>query len=276
MANSGSRRGTPISLIIVHTNEGDNKPDDIGNDHTAEKLVRWMTTQSVSYHKIIDDDSTVTMVPDGQAAWSARNANQCSLNICLTGWARWSRSEWLRHPTMLARAGREIRSWSHTHGIPLRKLSPAQVGADVRGVCGHGDWATGKRDGTHTDPGPHFPWDIVLGLASTALTTEERSPVSVQLEPTIRHLTEDRPGPGWPANERVIATAGAARVTVVFGSRGAWIQAAWWGERGQDVVSPGKPLYVEQFKVQRWTAPDWAEYLTIRYAAPAGGSVGLG
>lgn len=272
MANSESRRGIPVTLIIVHTNEGDHKPG-MADDHTAEDLVRWMTTQSVSYHKIVDDDSTVTMVPDGQAAWSARSANVHSLNLCLTGWSRWSRAEWLQHGPMLARAGAEIRAWSHAHGIPLIKLTPAQVGADARGVCGHGDWSIGKHDGNHTDPGQQFPWDIVLGRPGT---TKEGSSMacSVWLEPTIPR-GDGTPNQDWLAVERVIATGGAGKATVVFGNRGGWIQAAWWGERGQDIISPGRPFYAEQFKTQRWDAPDWAEYLTIRYAAPSGGSVAL-
>lgn len=274
MANSESRRGWLPHLIIVHTNEGDHKPG-MADDHTAEDLVRWMITQSVSYHKIVDDDSTVTMVPDDQAAWSARSANQRSLNICLTGWSRWSRTEWLQHQPMLNRAAGEVRNWSHTHGIPLVKLTPAQVGADARGVCGHGDWSVGKHDGDHSDPGRNFPWDVLLALPGQSARKVDMF-CSVWLEPTARQEGEGHPNSAWSAVERVIATGGASKATSVFGNGGGWIQAAWWGERGQDIISPARPLYVEQFKVQHWTAPDWAEYLTIRYAAPAGGSVALG
>jgi hypothetical protein len=280
VVNSESRGGRTISLIIVHTNEGDNKPDDIGNDHTAEDLGRWMDRECAagrgkSYHKIVDDDSTVTMVPDSQAAWAALAANRLSLNICLTGWAHWSRTEWLQHRSMLDRAGGEVRQWAHLHGIPLVKLGPTQVGANHRGVCGHGDWSIGKRDGTHTDPGPSFPWDILLGIAKPELVgaTTQEDTVHVDLPATLP-AGEGKPGPAWIPTERIIAVRDS--VVVMFGGRGAWLQAVWWRPKDrpvQHIVTPDRGIYVGQFEPQRWEAPTGAEFLVIRYAAPGGGAL---
>lgn len=178
---SESRQGTPITLILIHTNEGNHSPG-LAVDHTAEDLATYLDQANAagdwkSYHKICDDDSTVTYVPDSEASWSALAANMRSLNLCLTGWAHWSRAEWLTHDPMLRRAAIEVAGWCHAHNIPPSKLAPVQVGANQRGCCGHGDWTIGKGDGTHTDPGPEFPWDLFLsyvtGASGAAGTTTE-------------------------------------------------------------------------------------------------------
>lgn len=166
-AKSSSRGGTRITLCVLHTNEGNN-PADVWPDRTAENLARYLDgdTVAASYHVIVDDDSIVRYLPDNVAAWSVRSGNARSLNICLTGWARWTREEWLTHRSMLTLAATIVRDWCATHGIPVRKLTPPQVGADFSGICGHYDWTVGKRDGTHTDPGAEFPWDVFIDMVA--------------------------------------------------------------------------------------------------------------
>lgn len=174
IVKSESRRGVMISLVAIHTNEGDNKPNE-ADDKTAENLAVYLDRENAagrgkSYHLICDDDSTVRYVFDSEAAWALRTGNARSLNLCLTGWARWTRSEWLAHFPMLRRAADEVRAWCDMYNIPLRKLTPEEVGGDWWGICGHVDWTLGKRpilgeaSGTHTDPGQFFPWDIFLPM----------------------------------------------------------------------------------------------------------------
>lgn len=159
--NSQSRAGTPISLIVVHTNEGPH-PAGLHPDRTAENLAAWMENNGVSYHKVVDDDSVVDVLPDSVASWSVRSGNNRSLNICFTGYAAWTRADWLAHDSMLRLGAQVVQDWCVRHVIPLRKLTPAQVGADWSGICGHVDWTLGKHDGTHTDPGSNFPYDLFL------------------------------------------------------------------------------------------------------------------
>jgi hypothetical protein len=165
---SESRVKTAISLVIIHTNEGDHKPN-MPDDHTAENLAAYLDRANAaedwkSYHLICDDDSTVRYVPDDQAAWSARSANKRSLNICFTGWAHWTSDEWAAHLPMLRRGASEVAKWCGIYTIPTDKLTPAQVTLDQYGICGHWDWTVGKRDGTHTDPGLAFPWSLFIDL----------------------------------------------------------------------------------------------------------------
>ena len=181
-ASSSSRGGTPITLVAVHTNEGPN-PAIEAEDRRAENLARWMDGQPVSYHKIVDDDSVVPYVPDMLMSWSLRSGNRRSLNVCMIGRAAWDRDEWLRHDQMLRMTALIAKDWCERHGIPMRKLSPSQVGADQSGVIGHVDWTRGKGDGTHTDPGDQFPWDVfmryVLGSALDQQPREDTDDVSI-------------------------------------------------------------------------------------------------
>ncbi|MCA1695660.1 MAG: N-acetylmuramoyl-L-alanine amidase [Actinobacteria bacterium] len=156
---SQSRAGTPISLIVLHTAEGAT---------TAAGLEHYLDQPGVeaSYHKMCDDTTTITYLPDEVASWSVLSGNNRSLNVCVTGFAKWPTSEWLAHDGMLHRAATVARDWCAGHHIPAVKLSPAGVGADQWGICGHWDWTIGKRDGTHTDPGPNFPWDVFISYVN--------------------------------------------------------------------------------------------------------------
>ena len=134
-------------------------------------------------HRGIDDNGIEQYVPYSEAAWTTRAANPISENAELCGFAAWTRGQWLNeHHPMLERTAAWIRERCLARGIPIRKLTPAQVGAGMAGVCGHVDWTLGMRDGSHTDPGPGFPWDVVIGLAAG-------SPVNPS--PTPRPTEED-------------------------------------------------------------------------------------
>lgn len=181
-AKSSSRGGTRIDLIVCHTNEGDNPPDQLP-DRTAENLAIYLGRPDVqaSYHKIVDDDSTVDYLPDAVMSWSVLSGNKRSLNLCFTGWARWTRSDWLAHDAMLQRGATEVREWCARHGIPAVRLTPAQVGAGFPGVCGHWDWTLGKAEGTHTDPGPGFPWATFMGYVTRTSPSPTAGPDTIAL-----------------------------------------------------------------------------------------------
>jgi hypothetical protein len=152
---SESRGGTPITLIAVHTSEGAT---------TTASLASYLDQPGVeaSYHVLVDDNGAYRYLPDEPAAWAMLSGNHRSVQVCLTGFARWPRSEWLAHDNMLRAAADVVRTWCTTYNIPNVKLTPAQVGGDHHGICGHWDWTLGKHDGTHTDPGPFFPWDVFI------------------------------------------------------------------------------------------------------------------
>lgn len=158
--NSSSRNGANVIWLAVHTTEGIMR---------ATALRDW-TTWAGSSHASSDETGALLTPDDGfvpydRAAWTLRNGNPLSENIEQCGWARWSRAEWLARPALLDATARWLGERSQARGIPLVRLSAADIRARRPGVLGHGDYSAATRDGTHTDPGPNYPWDVVLDKA---------------------------------------------------------------------------------------------------------------
>lgn len=168
--NHSSRGGATVIWVVIHTAEG---------ARTVESLGAYFakTTTQASSHVGIDDNRIEQYVDYSQAAWTLRNGNSRSDNAELCGFAAWSRDQWLNeHRHMLELAAQWIRERCQARGIPIRHLTPAQVAAGESGVIGHYDYTLGARDGSHTDPGPGFPWDTVLGMAVTGGPTPAPQP----------------------------------------------------------------------------------------------------
>lgn len=175
MTYKSSPRGTrPVNLIVIHTAEG---------ARTARSLGAYFYRDDIqaSSHVGIDGAETLQYVPYDRAAWTVRSGNPVSDNAELCGFARWTRAQWLSTGTvdgcanpraMLDRTGDWVRSRILARGIPARKITPAEVARWVWGVIGHVDWTLGMHDGTHTDPGPNFPWDYVIERAAQGAEKE--------------------------------------------------------------------------------------------------------
>jgi N-acetyl-anhydromuramyl-L-alanine amidase AmpD len=98
------------------------------------------------------------------AAWTQASANPCSVAVELCAYAAWSSVEWDRHPVMLENVAAWIAEEAQRFGIPIRRLTAAQAQGTYAGVCGHNE--LGAMGGGHWDPGPAFPWQRVLDMAS--------------------------------------------------------------------------------------------------------------
>jgi hypothetical protein len=61
---------------------------------------------------------------------------------------------------MLANTTAWLREECAYFGIPFVRINAQQAQSGVAGVCGHVD--LGSDGGGHWDPGPNFPWDIVM------------------------------------------------------------------------------------------------------------------
>jgi hypothetical protein len=170
MVNSSSRNGARVLWVTVHTAEGIRKASDL------KAFFERSTTSSA--HAVADNSTLLdNLVPYDRAAWTLRNGNSRSDNLELCGFASWSRAQWLdSNQGMLNQAAAWIRSRCQARGIPIVKLSAADVRAGKAGVIGHVDYTNGTGDGTHWDPGPGFPWDIVIERAAQGdndMTPEE-------------------------------------------------------------------------------------------------------
>jgi hypothetical protein len=159
--NYSSRGGSGVRLIVIHTAEG---------ALTIEALGSFFANPSaqVSSHTGIDDKPNVVgeYVARGNKAWTAASANPFSVQTELCAFAAWGPSDWANHPTMLSNCAQWIAEEAAYFGIPLVRLSAAQAQGGSAGVCGHVD--LGASGGGHWDPGPSFPWDQVMAMATGA------------------------------------------------------------------------------------------------------------
>jgi hypothetical protein len=179
--NKGGTRGK-ILWIIVHTAEGSTNVRSLGN-YFAKASVQ------ASSHVGIDDTEMAQYVPYTEQAWTARSANPYADQAELCGFAKWTRADWLSHPGMLELTAQWIAERCKARGIPPVKLSAADVAARKPGVIGHVEITNGLKDGTHTDPGPSFPWDVVMARVNAIL---KPTPVEDDMPPYI----------SWPAADK--------------------------------------------------------------------------
>ena len=145
--NYSSRYGSAVKLLIVHTAEGSTTYQSLGN-YFANPAAE------VSSQVGIDDTPGVIgeYVKPDYASWCAGNVNGYSDQVELCAFAAWDRATWLAHPVMIANLQQWLAEEAARYGIPLVKST-------THGVCGHVD-VSGP--GGHWDPGPEFPWDVVL------------------------------------------------------------------------------------------------------------------
>lgn len=171
-------RPTPLpkKIIIVHTTE--NAPG-TPSRNIVDYQVR---TQSGSYHRLVDSSGKITMAnTDDWQTWSTGNkGNDIALHVSCVAQAKMTRDQWLAQPKMLEGVARVIAHWSKKYGIPLVKLSRAELGAGKHGIAGHLE-AQVWGNTTHWDPGYHFPYDVVLRRAAeiNKPATPEKEPAPV-------------------------------------------------------------------------------------------------
>jgi hypothetical protein len=156
---------TAVQLIVIHTTEGSEGPtsaeDGAGYDQRR--------TDGTSTHFFHDADSTVQCVRTADQAHAARaQGNRRGIQHELCGRAGQGAAGWDDQVSQgtLRQAAKQCARDAKKWGIPVRRLTVAQVAAGDKGICGHVDitHAFPQDNGTHTDPGPNFPWSQFLDL----------------------------------------------------------------------------------------------------------------
>ena len=168
--NYSSRGGTKVRLVVVHTAEGALTYQSLGSFFANP-------ASGVSSQTGIDDTPGTIgeYVKREGKPWTQGNANPYSTATELCAFAKWTRADWLKHPVMLENCRQWIAEECAHFAIPKVRLTAAQAQGGVAGVCGHVD--LGAAGGGHWDPGPDFPWDVVLG-GTTPTPTPPAEPES--------------------------------------------------------------------------------------------------
>ena len=202
--NCSSRGGRTVDLFLLHTQEGD------GN---ADSLARFLQNPAneVSYHYTVSEDdndhgvTVVDVVNTDEASWSVLSANSRSINLCFAGSrAGWSRDQWLKQSRAIdVAAYLAVQDCKH-YGISTRVVAPPYN--STPGISDHQYVTKVLKDGSHSDVGPNFPWDVfAASVAKYANQTPAPAPAPASQFPkdfTDRELLEwvvAQLGPGDPA-----------------------------------------------------------------------------
>jgi hypothetical protein len=204
------RGGVQLSgTCIVHTAEC--AADNDGVDTSAEGCASMIANRADygSYHRLVDSDSIIRMVPFEYEAWQDSETNNWAVGIS----AALRTTDWLVMPAdrrervyrNLAACAAEFVAYMASKGIdvPLRRITGAEARARVSGFCAHGDSGIAR-----TDPGTAFDWALFfrytaealnggINLASSGTTTqseedEMRDDQMLELKRFIQEDNENR------------------------------------------------------------------------------------
>jgi hypothetical protein len=247
-----SSRGDSVRLIVVHTAEGALTYQSLGNYFAS-------SSSGVSSHVGIDDTPGTVgeYVHREWKAWTQAGANPVAVAAELCAFAAWSTDEWRRHPEMLVNCAAWIAEEAAHYGLPIIKLSPGEAQGGRLGVCAHSD--LGAWGGNHSDPGPGFPWDVVIDLAledsqptpppakqeddnNMVLTDPETGGVWVVADATGGIYAYDRAPFLGGTNNRELNAAGHRCVGISDfrdGHGAGYILTLDWGDRGDGMAADG-------------------------------------
>lgn len=172
---------------VYHKSSGNNKPPTRIVIHTAEcdcvqgaarAVANYFSTSASggSAHYIVDPAFEEHPASDNTVCWHAPpNAN--SIGIELAG--RAGQTDWKTGNGLatLQRAARRTAQLCADYGIPVKKLTVAQVAAGSKGICGHVDVSQAFHQSDHTDPGSSFPWTLFIQQVNAASGKVPAKPV---------------------------------------------------------------------------------------------------
>lgn len=232
---SSSRGGAKVIWICAHTAEG---------ARTAKSLAAYFNQSGVnaSSHVAIDAYNTLPLVPRERASWTLRSGNPRSMNAEICFFAKATRAQWLSTGTVFGCENpramvRRFALWAKAEceywGIPKVHIGPLEVRVDKAGVIAHIDYTEGKRDGTHWDCGPNFPWDVVMqdmgatggggGAAPGREDDEVRPSEWSDADKKVVHETIMRGAPGARLIDNRIPGMNSGWLEYFIGSMPQWI-----------------------------------------------------
>ena len=181
--DSGPRSTSDLLGIVIHTTENSGRT-------TAMDVARYQQSPSAagSYNMLVDKfRNTVRSNDDNFVPWAAGSwqANSRYIHIAVTGEAKYSRETWLgEYLAAIEELAKMVAHTAREYGIPLVRLTVDQLRSGVKGLAGHNECAKAFGGSDHWDPGPNFPYDVVIALATGAAgqPTTEPAPVENQID----------------------------------------------------------------------------------------------
>jgi len=214
------RDGRRVMYSVIHYTAGSERSTS-AEDGAAYDQRR---TDGTSCHFFHDSNSTVQCV----LTWNRSNSafskgNRLGIHHELCG-TQQTRAQWLDDASYgtLQQAARWVAEDCKKYGLPVRKMTPAEVraswytanSAGPKGICGHADitLAYPEDGGDHMDPGNEFPWDIFLPLVTAHLSGGGITPATLRSD-NMQMLVKDASGAVWLVDGlnrvRVLDVAGA-------------------------------------------------------------------
>jgi len=203
-------RVRPVQYVVIHATDGSEGTSSAEAGAAYDKI----RTDGTSTHLFVDADTALREVHDTDRAHHARHhGNEIGIGVELCGRASQTADQWhdAASSATLRLAANEVAALCQAHGLPVVRLSVAQVraayyaaeGQRPKGICGHYDVtrAYPEDNGTHTDPGANFPWSEFLAMVAEALEGNDMSGTAdltpdEQLELVACTIDTGKRGPG--------------------------------------------------------------------------------
>lgn len=161
-AGRGVHLSWPPRMVVIHDTGNPNSSR--GGEasyaaHRTDPEPNW-----TSAHFYVDPSGPLGSLHLDVQAWAAygyANSHGWHLEMCGTN----AGTPHAVPAATIAHTAALTRRLCDAAGIPLRHLSPVDIRAGKRGICGHYDITRSHIDGnTHTDPGPAFDWSRFIQL----------------------------------------------------------------------------------------------------------------
>lgn len=181
------RAGYQVQYAVVHYTAGAERSTS-AEDGAAYDQRRLDGTSCHYFH---DQNSTVQCVYTWDRSNSAYSyGNRLGIHHELCGTAQ-TREQWLDPASdgTLWQAAKQIARDCQKYGLPVRKLTPSQMNAGWKGICGHADVTLAYGLGDHMDPGAAFPWDVLLARVQQFLAPPTPTPQEEDddMKPVVFH-----------------------------------------------------------------------------------------
>lgn len=179
----GRPSGPPL-WIVAHTMEAGEASTRA--ETTAAYFADPGDGRFVSSHYCADNNSIVCCVRLSDTAFTVGNiGNQRGINWEFAGFAAQTAAQWgdSYSMAMLRRAAPYWYADAERYGIPIRRLSIAELQQFKRGLTSHNDLRLAFGGTTHTDPGPHFPWDEFIEMINGGGGVSEAEVLAALINP---------------------------------------------------------------------------------------------